>query len=459
MKNKILLIFMVIFLAFNLTGCNEIHKAEKYITKGEYDKAEELYMNLLYKDSKDYAAYEGLTRLYREIEAKEKLVKIMEVAIKEGYIPKDNSYYFDMLSYYLDVDEYEKIEYLISKHLREVELPSDFYKEYLVAIDSREDLDLIDLKKGDLNNDGIEEIAVLYGMNAEDTYEYLRLAIYDKVGNVLYEMEEDCGPYGKLEFELADLTKDGILDVYYSSASLLDDFDTIGHAYVITNDNGKYVNVYERENIIYDIDVKVVNDNAVKVFSNAAKESYLVGLSDSEKEEFSRFNPHPVWTINDILELKKKDDKNIIEEKFTLIGFQSRDPVAEVCVDFGYFDGAWKPISLNVNPLNGKTIINSKKGEEYNDVEYGKNLLLGDWGEDETGSRYGILIDDKMIYLYEMETDLLEGYKYVIKSVDVRKKEIVMESEYGTDICQLDSDNRTLTITDENGNKTRWYRK
>lgn len=92
-------------------------------------------------------------------------------------------------------------------------------------------------------------------------------------------------------------------------------------------------------------------------------------------------------------------------------------------------------------------------------MEYGKNLLLGDWGEDETGSRYGILVDDKIIYIYEMETDLLEGYKYVIKSVDVRKKEIVMESEYGTDIYQLDSDNRTLTITDENGNKTRWYRK
>lgn len=33
----------------------------------------------------------------------------------------------------------------------------------------------------------------------------------------------------------------------------------------------------------------------------------------------------------------------------------------EVCVDFDYFDGAWKPISLNVKPLNGKTIINTKK--------------------------------------------------------------------------------------------------
>ncbi|NMB27391.1 MAG: hypothetical protein GX987_05005, partial [Tissierellia bacterium] len=386
MKKRITLLILAMMLILILVGCtgNNLKKAEKFMEKGELDKAEEIYTELILEDGKNFEAYDGLINIYRGSGDIEKTAKILEKAMKEGYVAQDKTIYLELLDYYMESGEVEKVDSLVKGQLKEVELPKEFYEKYIVSKDTKEGMDVLDIGYGDLNNDGIDEIAVVYGKLHEnhgpDMYQDLRFVIYDKAGEILYQMEEEYGPYTKPDFELVDLSKDGVLDLYYS-ITMMAASNSMEQGFIISYKDGDFVNIYNGDNITFDIGTEIVNGNALKVFSNIARQSYTIELNREQRETYNLYDPNPVWWRGTSEEIIKKDNgEPIIRCSFEVTGMPSNaDVIACVNVDLEYIDGVWKPKEINPEPVNGKTILSSKKGEQYDDEEYGKNLLLGDW--------------------------------------------------------------------------------
>ena len=77
MKKRITLLILAMMLILILVGCigNNLKKAEKFMEKGELDKAEEIYTELILEDGKNFEAYDGLINIYRGSGDIEKLLK------------------------------------------------------------------------------------------------------------------------------------------------------------------------------------------------------------------------------------------------------------------------------------------------------------------------------------------------------------------------------------------------
>ena len=465
MKKKMTLSILAMVLIFILVGCtgNSLKKAEKFIEKGELDKAEEVYTELISEDNKNFEAYDGLINLYKDSGDTAKTVNILEKAMKEGYVAKDQSIYVELLDYYMESGEVEKVDTLVKGQLKEIELPTEFYEKYIISKDTKEGMEVLDIAYGDLNNDGIDEVAAVYGKLHEsqgpDMYQDLRFVIYDKVGKILYEMEEEYGPYTKPDFKLIDLSKDGILDLYYS-ITMVAASNSMEQGFIISYKDGQFINIYNVDNIVFDIGTQIVNGNALKIFSNTARQSYTIELNEAQRQAYDLYDPNPIWWRGISEEIIKKDNGEfVIRWSFEVTGMPSNaDVIARANVDLEYVDGVWKPKELNPEPINGKTILGSKKGEEYDDKEYGKNLLLGDWRENYDGIEYGIRIDDKFMYLYAMYSEVFDEYNYNIKAVDKQNRKITVEIPYGVETYELSEDEMVLTITNANGGKSTWKR-
>ena len=157
---------------------------------GELDKAETIYSEILASDDKNFEAYEGLITIYKKKNLMDKMVKITEMALSKGYIPEDDSYYMDVFNYYKDSQDRAKLEKFVENYMADKELPKDFYEEDILAEHPVDKGEIIDMKYGDIDGNGKEEMMVLSATESGGEGYDINSALID--GNALKVYSNTC---------------------------------------------------------------------------------------------------------------------------------------------------------------------------------------------------------------------------------------------------------------------------
>ena len=272
MKRKLGLIILII-ISILTVGClgNESKRAEKLHKKA-----------ILENPNRE--SYEGLIEIYVEKDEMEKLTQTVEDAIGHGYPPEENQIYLNILEYYRSIGHEDRVAKLMGDSFSEISLPISIYKEFLLGDKLPEDMDLIEMKCGDINGNNKNEVVVLMASPQEginmNYYESFKLQVYNLKGDIIYEYGKDGGYLLYPKTAIIDLNHDGVKDLYYNVI-----YDSITNA----NTMAKVVS-FKDDNIdlIYsngieelDIDIEVTSENSYRIYSEKMDQSYDIVLEES----------------------------------------------------------------------------------------------------------------------------------------------------------------------------------
>lgn len=330
---------------------DKLQRANQYISDGNIGKAEELYKKIILEDG-NHEAYKGLISIYRNTNRIEELTETIESSIKDGYTPEENNIYLNILEHYDSMDDQNKVIGLISGAFSEVNLPISVYKEYLLKDQLPKDMELIEMKCGDLTNDNRNEIAVLMaspqkGINM-NYYQSMKVQVYNLEGDIVYEDYKDGGYLLYPKIAIIDLSNDGIKDLYYNVI-----YDSITNAHTIT----KVLSFKDHTtDLIYsnginqlDMEIEIIDENSYRIYSEKMDISYDIILDESLDE---KLNPEeelePIWWEVYEKLTKDQDGKDILQTNFEIKGF------GDIQVNYDYIDGQIIPIHFSIEPISGR---------------------------------------------------------------------------------------------------------
>lgn len=346
MKRKVGLILLIV-IPMILVGCarDKLGRANKYMINGNVKKAEELYKKIILENG-NHEAYGGLINIYNDTGKIEKLTEIVKSAIEQGYTPEENLIYLNILEYYDSIDDRNKVIELIGGTFNGVNLPISVYKEYLLKDKIPKNMELIEMKCGDINNDNINEIVVLLGSPQKEInmnyYESMRIQVYNLRGEIIYEDYTDGGYLLYPEIALVDLNKDGVKDLYYNVI-----YDTITNAHTMA----KIVSFKDdRIDLIYsdglgklDINIEIIDEHSYKIYSHEMDQFHIVKLDITKGEQLvPNIKPYIVWReVYEKIGIDPQGEE-ILQVDFEIEGY------TKVQVDYDYIDGEIKPVNFRV---------------------------------------------------------------------------------------------------------------
>lgn len=451
MKRRVIFILMII-ISLLLSSCStdEFTKAEKFLEKGDTTKAIEIYNELIAKDS-DLEAYERLIYIYKKDREIEKLTEVVESVLKIQPLDLDESIYLDIFEYYKANGDMDKINQLLTKSFSSIKLPNKIYEEYIVQKHIPEGMEIIETKTGDLNMDGNPEIAIVMGLPQDNavpkSYEVMRIAIYDTKGNVLYEEESEGFDYYPMNLEFVDLTGDGNLDIFYSFHMIFGS-SRYDYPYVLSYVDNKIEDILVGSQD-FNIGTAYLDENTVKIFSQDIRQAYTIKIDPEYSQYLELFNDDYIEIKSEIIDLVKNQDDRYILQKSVELKLYSN-----VVVDLEYRNGKFENHNMNIELYDGQKIVSSKEVQEYDSLEYGKNLIMGNWSQYFYDEEYRVRVDGDMIYVYQPNSEIFDQYNYKVVSCDEEKGKVTISMPEGQEIFEVNG--YDLTITARNGNISKW---
>ena len=336
LKDKRIFLILIIISIF-IVGCvDEFHRAEKLHQKAILENPNE-------------ESYNKLIEIYREKDEIEKLTETVESAINQGFPPEENQIYLDILKYYDSIDNKDKVENLINTTFGEISLPISLYNEFLLKDKLDTEMELMEMKCGDITGDNRNEIVVLMakpldGINM-NYYEKIKLQVYNLKGDIIYEDEEEGGYFLYPKTAIVDLNYDGVKDLYYNVIS-----DSITNA----NTMAKVVSLKDNNiDLIYsdgieeiDIEIEITNERAYRIYSEKMNQSYDIILNQNDRDLSLNEELEPLWW--EVYESIVKDDngKEIIQINFEIKEY------GMIQVNYGYKDGRIIPVNFKIEPID-----------------------------------------------------------------------------------------------------------
>lgn len=332
MKGKGILIGLIIISILTVGCVDELKRAEKLHQKAILENP-------------NGESYDGLISIYREKDEMEKLAETVEAAINHGYPPEDKEIYLNILQYYDSIDHGDKVANLIGDTFSEISLPISIYKEFLLKDKLTTEMELMEMKCGDLTGDNRNEIVVLMAKPQEginmNYYEKVKLEVYDLKGNIIYEDEEDGGYFLYPKTAILDLNDDGFKDLYYNVI-----YDSITNANtmakVVSLKDDKIDLIYSKGIDQIDIEIEILSEDSYRIYSELMGQSYDIILKETDKRLNPNEDPQPIWW--EVYEKITKDDsgKGIIQTNFEIKGY------GMIQVNYGYRDGKIKPVDFKI---------------------------------------------------------------------------------------------------------------
>lgn len=353
MKNKAgLILLILIIISIIGSGCtgDKLQRADEYMAKGNMKKAERLYKKLI-QEKNNQGGYKGLIKIYESQNQMEKLSEIVERSIEDGHTPEEEGIYIRILEYYDSINNREKIIELIGDKFSHVNLPITVYKNFLLKDKLPEDMDIIEMKSGDLTNDGQNEIAVVMAIPEKEInmnyYKEVKVQVYNLKGQVIYEDSEDGGYLLYPKINMVDLNNDGVKDLYYNVI-----YDSVTNAFTMAKvltfkDNiGKLI--YSEGIKDLDIDIEIISEKSYRIYSKKMDKSYDIVLDDSSEELLDPEKELKAvkWEIYEKLS-KDESGRDVLETNFEIKGYGS------IKIEYGYIEGEIRPIDFKVEPING----------------------------------------------------------------------------------------------------------
>lgn len=331
MKRKLGLIILII-IPIIIVGC-----------LGYESKREEKLHKKAILQNPNRESYEGLINIYREKGEMENLAETVEAAINQGYPPEENQIYLDILEYYGSINDGDKVAKLMGDSFSEINLPISIYKEFLLKDKLPDNMDLIEMKCGDINGDNKNELIVLMASPQEginmNYYERVKLLVYNLEGNIIYQDGEEGGYLLYPKIGIVDLNYDGVRDLYYNVI-----YDSITNANtmakVVSLKDDKVDLIYYRGIDQIDIEIEITGENSYRIYSENMNQFYDIVVEESEKS----LNPkeEPIWW--EVYEKLTKDEngRDIIQTNFELKG------CGMIQVNYDYVDGQIRPVDFKI---------------------------------------------------------------------------------------------------------------
>lgn len=323
---------MLIIISMITAGC----------LRDEFKREEKLYKKAM-SENPNQESYEGLINIYRQKDEMENLTETVEAAIKDGYPPRENQIYLDILEYYSSINDEDKLAKLMGDSFSGISLPISIYKEFLLKDKLPENMDLIEMKCGDINGDNKNEVIVLMASPQEginmNYYESVRLEVYNLEGNIIYQDGEEGGYLLYPKIGIVDLNYDGVRDLYYNVI-----YDSITNA----NTMAKVVSLRDNKvDLIYykgidqiDIGIEKTSENSYRIYSETMDQFYDIVVEESEK----KLNPEEEAIWWEVYEKLTKDEsgKDIIQTNFEIKGY------GMIQVNYDYIDGQIRPVNFKI---------------------------------------------------------------------------------------------------------------
>lgn len=272
---------------------NKLEEAQKYVEEMDYEKAEATYLEAIKIDSKQSKAYLKLADIYVKQNKIDKFINMLEKGIKN--VDKDDRKKLEKkLS---SVDNQTKANSMYAKKFKsylkkygsvsEKYINNDDYNMYLEG--------LCYSKMLDFNNDGVEELLLVYYDQGDKGYHY---DIYGYSDNKIKQLESSKNGFKSIKDKVVNSEHadelygyDGgtkCLEIYqkdsnyYIKTGSIDDFETnIFHGF-ISKDKFGISSVFEYDGSNYIKDKEVTNTAVYESEKNSYKEYYKLYLNQYE---------------------------------------------------------------------------------------------------------------------------------------------------------------------------------
>lgn len=453
---------LILAMIFLLTGCNEkqLEKANEYLHSKEYESAEKIFTKISNsKDKEDsQIAYLGLITIYDETDNIEKLKEVLEKSTKKGLEYENDSTYNKVFNYYKSKQDKQTIKHLVEDSFSYAKLPKDIYIDYIVK-DNIGNVDIIDVIVGDLTGDRKNEIVAAIGRKDDDidinAHVETNIKIFDSKSNVIHQTDYGQSHHvSHIEMELADFTGDGKPELYFN-ISHSSGF-TINNVEILDFKKGKFVNIYDNDSVLMDLDISVISNNQLKIFSQEKRKSYILQTNlemNIFSTEYQRINMGEYAVVKDRV-------KNISKLQLPL-NLWGDDTYGSALVTYEYIDGKVTYKDYDFIPREGIEILNVVSGDKYDSKEYGKNLLMRHWElikEEQNQDTYIFKINEKDMVIFIPFSGYVDKYDYEVMSCDEEKEIVTLKRDNIVEVYDINyTNNRTeMKLIVDNKVISRW---